>query len=285
MKEEHNLTESSTANKFARLAFIGAGNMASCIIGGLVKNNYPAANIIASDPSADTLNKLQKQFGIATSDTNINACQWAQIVVLATKPQLMKTVAAEIKPGLAHKPLIISIAAGINSRQLQQWLGNEIAVIRTMPNTPALVQKGATGLYATAAVSKQQCTQAEVILNAIGYTAWVQDEPLIDAVTAVSGSGPAYFFLLMEAMINAGVKQGLTRATAEQLTVQTALGAAELVKASDTDVAELRRRVTSPGGTTEQAILHFQEAGFAEAVAGAMDACAERSRQLAEEFN
>jgi pyrroline-5-carboxylate reductase len=274
-----------TATKFPRLAFIGAGNMASCIIGGLVKNNYPAGNIIASDPSRDTLNRLQEQFDIATSDTNIKACQWAQIVILATKPQVMKTVAAEIKPGLAHKPLIISIVAGINSRQLQQWLGNETAVIRTMPNTPALVQTGATGLYATAAVSKEECTQAEAILNAIGCTAWVEDESLIDAVTAVSGSGPAYFFLLMEAMIEAGIKQGLTRTAAEQLTVQTALGAAQLAKANDTDVAELRRRVTSPGGTTEQAILHFQKMGFAEMVADAMDACAERSRQLAQEFN
>lgn len=279
------MTGHATAKKYPRLAFIGAGNMASAIIGGLVKHDYPPANIAASDPSRDKLIELNRQFNIAISDSNSKACQWAEIVILAVKPQVMKTVADTVKPALTHHPLFISIAAGITTRQLAQWLGQDIAIIRAMPNTPALVQSGATGLYATTAVSKQQQTQAETILNAIGCTTWVNDESLIDVVTAVSGSGPAYFFLLMETMIDAAVKQGLTRAVAEKLTLQTALGAAELAKASDVDIAELRRRVTSPGGTTEQAIRLFQEAGFVQSVENAMYGCAERSQQLAQEFD
>ena len=285
MKKVPKIMGNSIENKYPSLAFIGAGNMASCIIGGLVKNNYPTAKIIASDPNCDKRNELQQQFNISASDSNSEACQHAEIVILAVKPQVMKTVAVQIKPRLTHNPLIISIAAGITSRQLQQWLGSDIAVIRAMPNTPALVQAGATGLYATATVSTKQRVQTETILNSVGSTAWVKNESLIDTVTAVSGSGPAYFFLLMEAMIDAGIKQGLTKETAEQLTLQTALGAAELAKASDSDIAELRRRVTSPGGTTEQAILYFQQAGFEKLVEDAMNACAERSRQLAEEFD
>ena len=285
MSKKRNTTEDLTEKALPRLAFIGAGNMASCIVGGLVKNNYPADNIIISDPSSDKLTQLQQQFNTMVSASNNEACQWAEVVILAVKPQVMKTVATGIKPTLAHHPLVISIAAGITSRQLQHWLGDDIAIIRAMPNTPALVQTGATGLYATPTVNAQQCAQAETILNAIGFTAWVENESLIDTVTAVSGSGPAYFFLLMEAMINAGIKQGLTRSIAEQLTLQTALGAAELVKSSSIDVAELRRRVTSPGGTTEQAIQCFQKSGFEELVADAMSACAERSRELAKGFD
>lgn len=278
-KREHVETAQS-----ARLAFIGAGNMATCMIGGLVDNGYPNTHIMASDANPEALDNLTKRFGIAASGHNIEACAWAQIVVLAVKPQVMATVAADIRPALGHRPLVISIAAGINSRQLQRWLGSDTAIIRTMPNTPALVQTAATGLYANAMVNRQQRAQAEVILNAIGCITWVDDESLIDSVTAVSGSGPAYFFLLMEAMIEAGVKQGLTRATAEQLTRQTALGAAEMARTSDTSVAELRRRVTSPGGTTERAMRHFQEADFVGIVTAAMDACAKRSRQLAQQF-
>ena len=282
MNTKHDMMEAEQENLHPRLAFIGGGNMASCIIGGLINNNYPATRIMVSDPTPGKLAELEQQFTIAVSDSNSEACQWAEIVILAVKPQVMKTVTAEIKSGLTHNPLIISIAAGITSRQLANWLEGDRALIRTMPNTPALIQKGATGLYATPAVSAQQRTQAETILKAVGCTVWVEDESLIDTVTAVSGSGPAYFFLLMEAMIDAGVKQGLTRPVAEQLTLQTALGAAELATNSDVDVAELRRRVTSPGGTTEQAISYFQRANFAALVEGAMEVCTDRSRQLAE---
>ena len=281
MKEEHNLA----INTSIRLAFIGSGNMANCIIGGLIKNGYPRDKITASDPNPNALNVLKEQFDINTSTDNVESCQWAQIVILAVKPQIMKPVARGIAPALTHKPLVISIAAGINSQQLQQWLGSDVPVIRVMPNTPALVQMGATGIYATTAVSRQQYDQAKAIFNTIGCTAHIEEESLIDAVTAVSGSGPAYFFLLMEAMVEAGVKQGLTRSTAESLTIQTALGAAELAKTSENSVAQLRRQVTSPGGTTEQAILYFQKSNFEQTVSGAMDACVERSRQLAEDFD
>ena len=280
--------EDTKGNNYPRLAIIGAGNMASCIVGGLVNSNdhnYFSDNITVSGPKNKKLSSLQQQFGITINTNNSKACKEADIVILAVKPQVIKMVVAEIKPVLTHRPLVISVAAGITSRQLTKWLGEDIPVVRAMPNTPALVRNGATGLYANTVVSRQQREQAESILSAIGYTTWVEEESLMDALTAVSGSGPAYFFLLMEAMIDAGVKQGLTQSIAKQLTLQTALGAAALAKSSDVDVAELRRRVTSPGGTTEQAIQYFQQANFAQIVTDAMDACAERSRQLAKAFD
>ena len=280
--------EDTKGNNYPRLAIIGAGNMASCIVGGLVNSNdhnYFSDNITVSDPKNKKLSSLQQQFGITINTNNSKACKEADIVILAVKPQVIKMVVAEIKPVLTHRPLVISVAAGITSRQLTKWLGKDIPVVRAMPNTPALVRNGATGLYANTVVSRRQREQAESILSAIGYTTWVEEESLMDTVTAVSGSGPAYFFLLMEAMIDAGVKQGLTKSIAKQLTLQTALGAAALAKSSDVDVAELRRRVTSPGGTTEQAIQYFQQANFAQIVTDAMDACAERSRQLAKAFD
>ena len=280
--------EDTKGNNYPRLAIIGAGNMASCIVGGLVNSNdhnYFSDNITVSDPKNKKLSSLQQQFGITINTNNSKACKEADIVILAVKPQVIKMVVAEIKPVLTHRPLVISVAAGITSRQLTKWLGEDIPVVRAMPNTPALVRNGATGLYANTVVSRRQREQAESILSAIGYTTWVEEESLMDTVTAVSGSGPAYFFLLMEAMIDAGVKQGLTQSIAKQLTLQTALGAAALAKSSDVDVAELRRRVTSPGGTTEQAIQYFQQANFAQIVTDAMDACAERSRQLAKAFD
>ena len=280
--------EDTKENNCPRLAIIGAGNMASCIIGGLINSNdhnYFSDNITVSDPKNKKLISLQQQFGIAINTNNSEACKEADIVILAVKPQVIKMVVAEIKPVLTHRPLVISVAAGITSGKLAKWLGKDIPVVRAMPNTPALVRNGATGLYANTVVSRRQREQAESILSAIGYTTWVEEESLMDTVTAVSGSGPAYFFLLMEAMIDAGVKQGLTKSIAKQLTLQTALGAAALAKSSDADVAELRRRVTSPGGTTEQAIQYFQQANFAQIVTDAMDVCAERSRQLAKAFD
>lgn len=268
----------------SNITFIGAGNMASSIIGGLIKQGYAANTITASDPNTAALEGLHKQFGIQTESDNGTACATADIVVLAVKPQILKTVAQSLQAQLNHHPLIISIAAGIGIQQLNDWLGvNDLAIIRCMPNTPALVGQGATGLYANTKVSDEQKRSAESLLNAVGTSIWVDSEALIDSVTAVSGSGPAYYFLLMEAMIDAAMKQGLSREQAQTLTLQTALGAATLAQQSDVDVAELRRRVTSPGGTTEQAILSFESANFRQIVDNAMQACADRSKAMASE--
>lgn len=270
------------------ITFIGAGNMANSIIGGLIHQGYPADAITACDPNAENLTLLADTFAIHTLNNNAQACEHCDVIVLAVKPQILKCVVLDLQQTLAQrtcKPLILSIAAGISCEQIQTWSEQDSAVVRCMPNTPALVQQGASGLYANEHTSDAQKSMAETLLRAVGYATWVDHESDIDAVTAVSGSAPAYFFLLMEAMIEAGVKQGLSRENATELTLQTALGAATLAKSSDVSVDELRRRVTSPGGTTEQAVLYFQDAGLPKIVEGAMHACAERSKAMAKEFN
>lgn len=259
--------------------------MSASIIGGLIKQGYKASNVTASDPNQRSLSQLQQAFGIITSTDNVQACEQAKVVVLAVKPQILKLVCEALKPGLTTKPLIISIAAGISINSLSSWLGSELPIVRCMPNTPALVRQGATGLYGNTKVNNEQKQQAQQLLNAVGTTVWLKEEGQLDAVTAISGSAPAYFFLLMEAMIDAGIKQGLSREQAQQLTLQTAAGAATLALDSDVAVDELRRRVTSPGGTTEQAILSFEQAKFKHIVEGAMDACAKRSQEMATEFS
>lgn len=262
------------------LAFIGAGNMARSIIGGLVQEGYPAERIRASDLNGDALEQLSRDFGIGTGE-NAAVAEWAEVVVLAVKPQVMKTVTEALRPSLTHHPLLISIAAGIDGASLSRWLGEDQAIVRCMPNTPALVKTGASGLHANRHTNDAQREQAEQILGAVGTVQWLEDEQLMDAVTAVSGSGPAYFFLVMEAMIDAGVQQGLTREAATELTLQTALGAATLARTSDVGVDELRRRVMSPGGTTEAAIESFERDGLRDTFQRAMTACAERSVSLA----
>lgn len=268
----------------ATLTFIGGGNMASSIIGGLIAKGYPADKIRASDPFEQSRNTLQQQFGIATYADNGAAVAGADVVILSVKPQVLETVCSDLQPHLGNRPLVISIAAGIDIRSLDLWLSNELAIVRCMPNTPALVQTGASGLFANDKTSDTQKALADDILSAVGIVQWLDSEDMIDPVTAVSGSGPAYYFLMMEAMIDAGVAQGLTREAATQLTLQTALGAAKLAQGSDVDVAELRRRVTSPNGTTEQAILSFENDKLRETVARAMDKCSARSVEMAQEL-
>lgn len=266
------------------LAFIGAGNMARAIIGGLITNGYPAENIWASEPDTSKLLDLQEQ-GLKTTCNNNEAVAAADIVILAIKPQVLKTVAEEIADTVQIKqPLILSVAAGIMTTSMDQWFGGNTSIVRCMPNTPALVQTGANGLYANSKVTGAQKTQAETILQATGITLWVDEESQLDAVTAVSGSGPAYYFLVMESMIQAGIKLGLSEDVATQLTLQTAMGAARMAKNSDVDPAELRRRVTSPKGTTEQAIKRFMDGGLPELFDEALQACNDRSVELAEEL-
>lgn len=262
------------------LAFIGAGNMAKAIIGGLIAQGYDAKNIIASGPRMENIQKVADEFSIRITRDNLQAAREAEVVILCVKPQMLKEVATTLVPGLTHKPLIISLAAGITTKSLQSWLGKNTAIVRAMPNTPSQVLLGATGLFANPEVSDEQKAIADKILSAVGIVSWVSEEALINTVTAVSGSGPAYYFLFMEAMIAAAVEQGLSPAEARSLTIQTALGAATLASKSDLDVSELRRRVTSPNGTTEQAILSFESDQIRAIVARAMQACSNRAEEL-----
>ncbi len=272
--------------KTQTLAFIGAGNMAGSIMHGLVASGWPAARIIASEPNNDKLDHLAQSLGIETTNSNAEAIAKADVVIVAVKPQVMQGVLEPLAADFQrHQPLLISVAAGITEQALSRWTGGNIAIVRGMPNTPALMQQGACGLYANSHVSPTQKNLTEQIMNTVGLSLWVESESNIDDVTALSGSGPAYFFLMMEAMIDAGIKLGVTREVATQLVTQTALGAATMAKHSDVDVAELRRRVTSPGGTTEQALLAFENGGLRDLVATAMQACKAQAETLADQLS
>ncbi|QZI71111.1 pyrroline-5-carboxylate reductase [Pseudomonas protegens] len=266
-----------------RIAFIGAGNMAASLIGGLRAKGLEAAQIRASDPGAETRAKVAAEHGIQVFADNAEAIAGVDVIVLAVKPQAMKAVCEALRPSLQPQQLVVSIAAGITCASMNHWLGEQ-PIVRCMPNTPALLRQGVSGLYATAQVSPEQRHQAEALLSAVGIALWLDQEQQLDAVTAVSGSGPAYFFLLIEAMTAAGEKLGLPRETAAQLTLQTALGAAHMAVSSDVDAAELRRRVTSPAGTTEAAIKSFQANGFEALVEKALGAAAHRSAEMAEQL-
>ncbi|MDB5995520.1 MAG: pyrroline-5-carboxylate reductase [Pseudomonas sp.] len=266
-----------------RIAFIGAGNMAASLIGGLRAKGLDAAQIRASDPGAETRAKVSAEHGIEVFADNADAIENADVIVLAVKPQAMKAVCEAIRPSLKPQQLVVSIAAGITCASMNNWLGAQ-PIVRCMPNTPALLRQGVSGLFATAEVTAEQRQQAQELLSAVGLALWLNEEQQLDAVTAVSGSGPAYFFLLIEAMTAAGVKLGLPADIAAQLTLQTALGAAHMAVASDVDAAELRRRVTSPAGTTEAAIKSFQADGFEALVEKALGAAAHRSAEMAEQL-
>ncbi|WP_084005332.1 pyrroline-5-carboxylate reductase [Gilvimarinus polysaccharolyticus] len=265
------------------IVFIGAGNMAGAIINGLLTKGYPDHAIRATTRTADSASSASARLGIRVDSDNLAAIQWADVVVLAVKPQMLQAVCTEIKPALG-KQLIVSVAAGISCNSINHWLGGSHAIIRSMPNTPSQVGVGASGLFANPHVNPQQRDFAEQLACATGLFIWVDDEALIHAVTAVSGSGPAYYFLFMEAMIEAGVKLGLTPESARALTLQTALGAATLASQADVPVDELKRRVMSPGGTTERAIHSFEAGGLREQVNKAMTECAARSETLAREL-
>jgi len=266
------------------IAFIGAGNMASSLIRGLLQQGFQPATIAAADPSPACRDALADT-GIRLSDNNEAILADADVVVLAVKPQVIP----QLLPGLApvlqrRRPLLISIAAGIRSDSLRRWVGTGIPIVRCMPNTPALVGAGATGLFAAVDVSDAQRHRADTILAAVGVNTWVGDEGLLDAVTAVSGSGPAYFFLFMEAMIDAGTRLGLAPEQASILVRQTALGAARMALEGTDEVAELRRKVTSPGGTTERAVQAFEAGRLRALVDQALVDCAHRSAELAREL-
>lgn len=263
------------------IGFIGAGNMASALVGGLLAKGFSPKQMSIADPNEQQL-AIFKEKGMFTSTNNSDIVLHADVLVLAVKPQIMKQMLEPLASSVQHKkPLIISIAAGINIHSLQTWLGGNMSIVRAMPNTPALVQAGATGLYANDFVSAAQKQQAHTILAAVGLSVWVEQESLIDSVTAVSGSGPAYFFYVMEAMIAAGQQLGLDEKTARALTLQTALGAAQMAIAADETPVQLRQRVTSKGGTTEQAIAVFDAANIQQTFYQALNACAAHGQKLA----
>ena len=261
------------------LAFIGGGNMARSLIGGLIAQGLPAHNITVSDPVESQREQLKHQYGVNVTADNEAACT-AQIIVLAVKPQELRNVALQIRSTVVrHQPLIISVAAGIRASDLQTWL--DVPVIRTMPNRPALNGCGVTGMYANDSVKSAYRSLAERIMNAVGKSVWVEQESLLDAVTAVSGSGPAYFFLLMELLEAAGVEQGLPVATARTLAIETAYGAGMMAHTGHDSPATLREQVTSKGGTTAAALAVFESRQLNEIVSKAVKAAADRSTELA----
>jgi len=268
------------------IAFIGGGNMARSLIGGLIARGTPAASIRVAEPIAELRDALATDFGIAAYEHNAEAVRGARAWVLAVKPQVMRAVCQALAAqAQACNPLVVSIAAGITTAQLERWLGGPDpagapAVVRCMPNTPALLGAGVTGLYANAQVDSGGRAGADTLLAAGGVTVWLHDEARMDAVTAVSGSGPAYVFLLAEAMAAAARAEGLPDDAASALVLQTILGAARMLAESDAPPAELRRRVTSPGGTTHAAIETFEAGGLHDLVARAIRAATERGRQL-----
>lgn len=267
------------------IAFIGAGNMASSIIGGLLESGHPARDIRAADPHAPSLEKLRENTAITLCADNSEAARGADVVILAVKPQVMADAVQSISAAVRDSgAVIISIAAGVTIASMQARLGADAAVVRCMPNTPALLGCGASALYANHRASAQQRDHAEAILSAVGICSWVEQESDLDAITALSGSGPAYFFLFMEAIIAAGRELGLDAGTAQRMTLQTALGAARMGLESEVELAELRRRVTSPGGTTERAVQSFQQDRIEDVVLRAMRAAADRAAEMAREM-
>ncbi|ADV27901.1 pyrroline-5-carboxylate reductase [Pseudoxanthomonas suwonensis 11-1] len=264
------------------IAFIGGGNMARSLVGGLVARGADPARIHVAEPADALREALAADFGVHVHAEASAAAEGAGLWLLAVKPQVMRSV-CESLAGIAarERPLLVSIAAGITVARLREWLGAEAAVVRCMPNTPALLGAGVTGLYAGPGVDEGQRAQAEALLSAAGATVWIDQEPLMDAVTAVSGSGPAYVFLLAEAMQAAARAEGLDAAQARTLVVQTLLGAARMLDETGEPADELRRRVTSPGGTTQAAIERFQADGFEALVARAIHAARVRGAELA----
>ncbi len=270
----------------SRLAFIGGGNMARSLIGGLLSNGWLARNIVVSDPDPEQPARLyQLDPELSVINDNNAAATTADVVVFAVKPQILQMVCRELAATLQNaRPLIISIAAGIRSTDIERWCGGDLPIVRCMPNTPALVQSGATGLFANPRVSDEQRALAETLMRAVGTTVWVDDEAQLDAVTALSGSGPAYVFLVIEAMQAAGEKLGLNEEVARLLAIDTVFGAAKLALESPDSPATLRERVTSKGGTTERALEVLEAGGIRKLFEDALAAARTRAEELAEQL-
>lgn len=266
-----------------KIAFVGGGNMAQALIGGLAGKLTAATNIHVIDVMPSMLKLLSERFGVTTATAPSEALSMSDVIVLAVKPQQLREVVAELKPFLKSQ-LVLSIAAGIRAADISRWLGGHQAIVRTMPNTPALIGQGITGAYAMSGVSEFQKQSADALLRAVGETVWVTDEAQIDAVTAISGSGPAYVFYFIEAMQKAATELGLSAEQGRQLAQATFAGAAALASQSNEDVPLLRERVTSKGGTTYAALTSMEASGVKAALVKALHAAADRGRELGEEF-
>ena len=268
--------------KDCKIAFLGCGNMALSLIGGLVSDGFNPSHIHIADPDANRLETIKASYAVQTYTDNTRAINECRVIVPAVKPQQLQHVVKQCSPLWQDNMMLISIAAGIRLNDIARWLERpNAAIVRTMPNTPALVQAGATALYANEFVSAQQKELAESILRAVGITLWVQDEEQINVVTALSGSGPAYFFLVMEAIETAAIELGLEPETAKLLCLQTAFGASKMALESNDSTELLRQKVTSPGGTTERAIHELEDGGLRSLFENALIAAALRARELA----
>lgn len=267
------------------VGFIGAGNIARALAGGLINSGWDKRRIVLSDPLAGQRAAVAQALGLETLADNGEVARRADILVFAVKPQALREVARALAATVqAKRPLVVSVAAGVRLADLERWLGGGLAVVRVMPNTAVLVGSGACGMFANSRVSEAQREQAESILRAVGVTVWVGDEGRLDAVTALSGSGPAYFFLLMEALEQAAIEEGLDPRQARLLTLQTAYGAAKMALEGADEPSVLRERVTSPGGTTERALKVFEEGGLRRLVRAAVRVAAVRARELGDLF-
>ena len=266
------------------IGFIGAGNMAYALIKGLLSDGFEAKNINVSDANPELLEKRSSELGVTAQPDNVSLLNNSNIVVFAVKPQVLSVVCHELKNKASTDQLFVSIVAGIKSKDINRWLGGDFALVRTMPNTPALFQSGVTGLYANELVNDLQKKSVNLLLSAVGECFWVNEENLLDAITAISGSGPAYFFLMMQSMKQAAMALGLDEDTADALSIKTSLGASIMATNSGKDSRTLRAEVTSPNGTTQSAIETFQDQNFEGIVAAATRAAYDRARELSQEL-
>ena len=266
------------------IGFIGAGNMAYALIKGLLSDGFEAKNINVSDANPELLEKRSSELGVTAQPDNVSLLNNSDIVVFAVKPQVLSVVCHELKNKASTNQLFVSIVAGIKSKDINRWLGGDFALVRTMPNTPALFQSGVTGLYANELVNDLQKKSVNLLLSAVGECFWVNEENLLDAITAISGSGPAYFFLMMQSMKQAAMALGLDEETADALSIKTSLGASIMATNSGKDSRTLRAEVTSPNGTTQSAIETFQDQNFEGIVAAATRAAYDRARELSQEL-
>ena len=268
-----------------KVAFIGSGNIASSMIGGLITNGLEPRQLVAADPDGTQQQLIAEKYGIRVFDVNFDAAKDADVIVFAVKPSLMQKVVQEISENINIKnKLILSVAAGIKLQSIENWLGKPSSVIRVMPNMPALIQAGASALYANTHIQEKQKNTAETIMRSVGTAIWLNSEDQMDTVTALSGSGPAYFFYFMELIETRAIEMGLNKEDARLLTIETALGAAKMALLSSSNLKTLREQVTSPGGTTEQALNIFINGKLDELVNNAMDAAKKRSIELSESF-
>ncbi|MDP1559029.1 MAG: pyrroline-5-carboxylate reductase [Nitrosomonas sp.] len=265
------------------ITFIGGGNMAAALIGGMLQQGFLASQIKVVEISAENRERIKREFDIEAVPALDSCVIGNDVIILAVKPQQLTELAQQLAPLLKNQ-LVISIAAGIRATDISRWLGGYPRIVRAMPNTPALVRAGVTGLYALPAVNEQEMKDAETILAAVGTVLWVGEEEILHTITAISGSGPAYIFYFIEAMQQAGVELGLAADQARQLSLQTFFGAVKLAEQSGEDVAVLRSRVTSKGGTTERAIQTMEKNDIKRKIICAIHAASARSQELSDEF-